>query len=59
MALVGEKPTSRSRKSKGTEDKKAKKEPSKETPKKVKDKNKETMRSKQASESEDKAPTSR
>ena len=47
------------RKSKGTKDKKAKKDPSKETPKNVRDKKKELTRPKKASESKGKTPAGR
>ena len=52
----GEKPASRSRKSRGAEDKR---ESSKETPRNSEKKKKETLRSKQASGHKNKAPTSK
>ena len=56
MALEGEKPTSRSRKSKEAENKK---ESPKETSRNSKKKKKETSRSKQNSRHRNKAPTSK
>ena len=59
MVLESEKLSSHSRKFKGTRDKKAKKDPSKETPKDVRDKKKELTTPNKASKSKGKATVSK